>query len=81
MRTVCVGRTSTNQIRTDSVIYSPYHEEYLPDSDCDLVTSSCLFDTHEEAAAVLEEWKASGSLAGGEECFGVLEYQINVDSF
>lgn len=63
-----------------SVIYSPYHEEYLPDSDCDLVTSGCLFDTHEEAAEVLEEWKASGSFSGGEENFGVIEYWINEDS-
>lgn len=63
-----------------SVIYSPYHEVYLPDSYCDLVTTGCLFDTHEEAAEVLEEWKASGSFSGGEENFGVIEYWINEDS-
>ncbi|MBR2718673.1 MAG: hypothetical protein IKB78_05165 [Clostridia bacterium] len=64
-----------------SVIYSPYHEVYLPDSDCDLVTTGCLFDTHEEATEVLEEWKASGICVGGEENFNVLEYQINGDGF
>lgn len=69
---------SRNQLST---IYSPYHEVYLPASDCDLVTTGCLFDTHEEAAEVLEEWKASGVCAGGEENFGVIEYQLNMDSF
>lgn len=64
-----------------SIIYSPYHEVYLPNSDCDLVTTGCLFDTHEEAAAVLEAWKASGSCIGGDESYNVIEYQINEDSF
>lgn len=78
-RTRC--RLSGSRSKSDvTVAYMPYHERYLPESDCDYVTRGDLFDSPEEAQAQLMQWRSEPGFIWCEEGAGIAEYIIDQDS-
>lgn len=61
-----------------SVLYSPFYEEYLVDSDCDYFKRGVFFESASDACAVIQLWKSSKfSRHDGE--YAVLKYMLNQD--
>lgn len=61
------------------VVYSPYHETYLPDEDCDFVTEGVFFESVQDVEAVIQEWKSSPKFTGHEDGFHINEHIIDQD--
>ncbi len=60
-------------------VFSPYHEEYLSESDCDYVTRGVFFENSHSAEEVIQEWKKKSKFIGCEEGFAVIEYTLDKD--
>lgn len=61
------------------MVYAPYHEQYLPASDCDEVTRGAFFEAADEAEWVLQEWRKQPKFAGAEDGYAVMEYALDED--
>ena len=63
-----------------TTVYMPYHERYLPESDCDYVTRGGLHDTAESAQRELLSWQRDPGFVWCEEGTNILEYTVDEDS-
>lgn len=61
------------------IIYSPYHERYLADSDCDYCTRGAFFESALDAEKVINDWRTNPKFSGSEEGFATIEYVVNQD--
>lgn len=60
-------------------IYQPYHEYYIPDEDCDLISRGAFFANQSKAETVLQEWKTDEKLAEYPDGFEIIKYTVDKD--
>lgn len=63
-----------------SVLYSPYYEAYLPESDCDFVSRGLFYENQADAEAVLQRWKQDPKFRHANGEYAAVEYELNKDS-
>lgn len=71
---------STSENKADLVVlYSPYYEEYLPESDCDYYERGSFFEAKADAEAIIQKWKEAtdSSRTNGE--YATIEYALDKD--
>lgn len=62
-----------------SFLYSPYYEEYLPESDCDLVRRGIFYENEADAEAVVQRWKEDPNWGHANGEYAAIEYELNKD--
>ncbi len=60
-------------------VYSPYHEKYLPEEDCDDITRGAFFADAAQAEEVVQQWMRKPRFIGHEAGFNVIEYAVDQD--
>ena len=61
------------------IVFSPYHEYYLPAEECDIVTRGAFYQDREEAQEELDKWKNEKKFSKYPEGFNIIEYTIDRD--
>ena len=74
----CYFQTSNK--KTDlSVLYSPYYEEYVSESDCDYCKRGVFFEAKADAEAVIQEWKKAADVAHTNGEYATIDYVLDQD--
>ena len=60
-------------------VFSPYHEYYIPQENCDVVTRGAFYEEKEAAEKIVDEWKNGTVLKKYPDGFSVVEYKLNED--
>ena len=62
-----------------AAVFRPYHEFFIPEENCDMVTRGRFYVYREEAEKELALWKEDPALQKHPDGFAVLEFRLNED--